>query len=111
MRGRSVAWFEVNVAGGQHGASALAGSPGKTRGVTWPPPRFGGASEGLNGRIWGAARGDAGGSVRGEGSDARTGIAIESARGFATDTASAPRGAQLVDEFRPATAPRPRGPE
>lgn len=76
---------------------ALAGSPEEnqrryvaTRAHRFPrrEPR-----EGLNGRIWGAARGDAGGfgAGRGLGRLVRgSDRAIESARGFATDTAARP---------------------
>ena len=89
---------------------------GKTRGVTWPPGPLaflGGASGGVARAIWGAARGDAGGFSAGRGlgrlvrgSDR----AIESARGFATDTAARPARRPTpapIASFHTATAPRP----
>lgn len=101
---------------------ALAGSPEEnqrryvaTRAHRFPrrEPR-----EGLNGRIWGAARGDAGGfgAGRGLGRLVRgSDRAIESARGFATDTAARPARRPTpapIASFRHChrTTP-PRGPE
>ncbi len=106
--------FEVNRGFSQFRTGGQSG--GKTRGVTWPPgPHafLGGASGGVERAIWGAARGDAGGFSAGRGlgrlvrgSDR----AIESARGFATDTAARPALRPTpapIASFHTATAPRP----
>lgn len=99
--------------GGQSG-----GKPEALRGHPGPPLSSAGASGGVERAIWGAARGDAGGfgAGRGLGRLVRgSDRAIESARGFATDTAARPARRPTpapIASFRHChrTTP-PRGPE